>query len=264
MSNELTLNNVSVHFLLPQIKSAGLLGAMRTVALGGLIQRAHQRVGLMALDNINLSLRDGDRLGIIGHNGAGKTTLLRVMASILPPSSGSIKIAGRISALMSISLGLDTHASGYDNIKYRARYMGCSEEEISEQFQDIVDFCELGDYLALPMKSYSAGMRLRLAFAVATAFQPDVMILDEWLSAGDQSFQTKAAKRLDKLIDKTGIVALASHNSNLLKRVCNKGLVLDRGRLVFIGPIDEAAERDAELRRKRAEKPTPHPLEAAE
>ena len=244
------LENVGVHFMVPELKSAGLMGSgglmksMKTrvqkMTLGGALGEKHGKVGVTALDGISLTLQDGDRLGLMGHNGAGKTTLLRVLASILPPTDGRIRIEGHISALTSISLGMDGYASGYENIRRRARYMGCSEAEIDEQFDEIAAFSELGDYLALPMNSYSSGMRVRLSFAIATAFHPDVLILDEWLSAGDARFKQKASDRMHDLIKNTGIVAFASHNLDMLQSICNKGLLLEHGKVKFLGPVDEA------------------------
>lgn len=238
----ISLEDVGVHYLLPQARAAGLLNSVRGLALGGVIARNHGRVGITAIDGVTFQLKDGDRLGLMGHNGAGKTTLLRVLAGILPPTSGRISIDGRISALMSIHLGLDSYASGYDNIKIRARHMGCAEDEIEANFEEIARFSELGDYLALPIRTYSAGMRLRLAFSVATAFHPDILILDEWLAAGDEAFQAKARERLIGLIDRTGIFAFASHSAAMQQKMCNKGMVLRHGRVVFFGDVNDALE----------------------
>ena len=236
------LRDVGVHFLMPQAKSKSLISSLKSLDLGGAFTQAHGKAGVTALEHINLTLRDGEKLAVIGHNGAGKTTLLRVLATILPPTSGRVRITGAVSPLMSIHLGLDPLATGYENIKYRARYMGRQEDEIESQFRAIADFTELGDYLNLPLKSYSSGMKLRLAFAIATAFKPDVLVLDEWLSAGDANFRKKAADRLDNLIQATGIVVVASHNNDLLERVCNRGVVLQHGRIVFDGGIEDAIE----------------------
>ena len=234
------LKQVSVHYLVPQAKSVGLLSSVKALTMGGVIRRNHGRVGITALDNVSLKLKAGDRLGLIGHNGAGKSTLLRVLSGILPPTSGRVRIEGRMSALMSIHLGLDKHSTGYENIRGRARFMGLAEEEIDKQYQEIAEFSELGDYLNLPILTYSAGMRLRLAFSIATAFSPEILILDEWLSAGDEYFQQKARKRLESLIARTGIFAFASHNEKLLERMCNKALVMRQGKMVFFGGVQDA------------------------
>ncbi|WP_273013263.1 MULTISPECIES: ABC transporter ATP-binding protein, partial [unclassified Hyphomonas] len=188
-----------------------------------------RKVCINALKDINLDFRDGDRIGLIGHNGAGKTTLLKVLSGILPPTAGRIRIQGRTAGLLSIQLGLDTRASGYENIIIRARYMGVTEEEIQERFDDICEFSELGEYLHLPLKAYSSGMRVRLAFAIATAFDPDILILDEWLSAGDATFRDKASARMKNLIAQTGIFVMATHQVSLMKQMCNRGIVLKKG-----------------------------------
>ena len=240
MSPRIELNQIGVRFLMPQYRSQGLMNSVRSLALGGIISQSNRRISITALDNINLDLTSGDRVALIGHNGAGKTTLLRILAGIIPPTSGVLRIEGQISALISIQLGLDSHSTGRENIRYRARYMGYSEKEIDDQVDDIIDFSDLNDFLDLPMKSYSSGMRLRLAFAIATAFRPDILILDEWLSAGDQAFQKKAAKRLNSLIERTGIFIFASHNPSIQSKTCNKGIVLHQGKIVYYGAIDQA------------------------
>ena len=235
-----SLENVGVHFALASAGASSLRGALAQLALGGRIGEGLGGVGVTALDGVDLELTQGDRLGLIGPNGAGKTTLLRVLAGILPPTSGKVAIRGRISALLSIQTGLDQECSGFQNIRDRARHMGYADSEISAQFDSIAAFSELGDYLELPMKTYSAGMRLRLAFAIATAFDPEVLILDEWISAGDAEFQKKARARLSGLIERAGIFAFASHNAHLQQAFCTKGLVLEKGRVAFLGPINDA------------------------
>lgn len=197
-------------------------------------------VKVEALKNIGLQLSQGDRLGLIGANGAGKTTLLKVLAGIMPPSEGYVAISGRISPLLSITLGLDNEASGYENVAIRGRILGISSSEVADQIEEIAEFSELGDYLSLPLKAYSAGMKLRLAFGIATAFHPEVLVMDEWLSAGDEKFQKKAKTRLENMISSSGVFVFASQNRQLQKTFCDTGLVLNRGEKVFLGPIDEA------------------------
>ncbi|MEP4053463.1 MAG: ABC transporter ATP-binding protein [Litorimonas sp.] len=240
MAPSIKLENVGVHFNLPQVRSQGMMNSFKTVALGGIITQQKKKVGVNALDNVSIHLKQGDRVALIGHNGAGKTTLLRVLAGIMPPTSGKIRVEGRISSLISIQLGLNNHSTGRENIRLRARYMGFTEKEIDSQFTDIIEFSNLNDFIDLPLRSYSSGMRLRLAFAIATAFRPDILILDEWLSAGDENFQKKAGERLGSLIDRTGIFIFASHNSKVQSRTCNKGIVLRRGKILFRGDIDDA------------------------
>ena len=237
----LFLQDVGVDFLIRDVSHTTLVSTARSFATGGIIDMSNRRkVCINALRSVNLDLKDGDRVGLIGHNGAGKTTLLKVLSGILPPTAGRLRIEGRLAGLLSIQLGLDTRASGYENIMIRARYMGVSEEEIREKFDEICAFSELGEYLHLPMKTYSSGMRVRLAFSIATAFDPDILILDEWLSAGDATFRDKASQRMKHLINQTGIFVMASHQSGLMKELCNRGIVLQKGQIVFDGELKDA------------------------
>ena len=238
-----SLEHVGVEFLVREMQTSSLISTAKSFATGGDIDMTNRRkVTISALKDVCLTFKDGDRVGLIGHNGAGKTTLLRVLSGILPPMEGRLRIEGRLAGLLSIQMGLDQNASGYENIIIRARYMGCSEEEIAERFDDICSFSELGDYLHLPLKTYSSGMRVRLAFSIATAFDPDILILDEWLSAGDATFRDKASMRLKGLIAQSGIFVMATHQPGLMKSMCNKGVVMSKGRVRFIGEIDDALE----------------------
>lgn len=237
----LHLEHVGVDFLVRDVHQSSLVSTARSFATGGMINMTNRRkICINALRDINLDLQEGDRVGLIGHNGAGKTTLLKVLSGILPPTGGRLRIEGRIAGLLSIQLGLDTHASGYENIIIRARYMGVSEDEIKTRFDEICAFSELGEYLHLPLKTYSSGMRVRLAFSIATAFDPDILILDEWLSAGDATFRDKASARMKSLISQTGIFVMATHQTSLMKQMCNRGVVLKKGQIVFDGNLDEA------------------------
>jgi len=233
------LNDVSVEYPVPHLQNRSFVGAVKKAAVGGLI-KPEKVLRIRALDHVTASLQDGDRLGLLGRNGAGKTTLLKVMAAILPPTEGHVRVEGRISPLISMMLGLDNEASGYENIRIRGRLMGFSEAEIAEMTPEIAAFTELEDYLQLPLKTYSSGMRMRLTFAASTAFRPEVLLLDEWLGTGDLEFRDKAARRLRALIDQSGIFVFASHSRDLHKRVSNKGAVLERGKLLFFGDIEEA------------------------
>lgn len=236
------LQDVGVHYRLRHQSAPSLANAVKQLSLGGMIKSGLGGLGVTALEQINLELKDGDRLGLLGHNGAGKSTLLRVMAGILPPTTGRVRSEGRVSALLSINTGLDAEATGRANIWHRARHMGCRDEEIDAQLDGIVAFSELGHFLDLPMKTYSSGMKLRLAFAIATAFQPEILLLDEWLSAGDATFQKRASKRLNQMIENSGIFAFASHNISLQRELCTIGVVLQNGKAAFTGPMEEAIE----------------------
>lgn len=207
---------------------------------GGRVGRhAGNRLTVRALDDVSLNLEHGDRVGIIGHNGAGKTTLLRVMAGVYEPVKGSVERQGRTASLLNVSLGIDEDATGYENIMTRGLLLGLAPEEVRDRTAEIVEFTELGDYLAMPAHTYSSGMRFRLGFAVCTCFEPEILLMDEWLSVGDRHFVEKARHRLEEFVERAGILVLASQNASLLERVCTKGVLLDAGKVKAAGPIDE-------------------------
>ena len=192
-----------------------------------------------ALDNVDLRFEKGDRVGLIGHNGAGKSTLLRTMAGIYAPTSGTVSSNGKIVPLLDISLGMDENSTGMQNIRLRGLLLGMSDSEIREKQQAIAEFCELGDYLDLPLRTYSSGMRVRLAFAVSTAVDAEILLLDEVMGVGDASFMHKAQDRLADLHSRAEIVVLAMHSNPEIRRVCNKVLWMERGRVRAFGPTEE-------------------------
>lgn len=193
---------------------------------------------MQALSEISFDLRSGDRLGIVGRNGSGKTTLLRALAGIFPPSSGQITMIGQPTNLININLGIQMQATGHRNITLRGLAAGQSIDEIERRRTDIVTFADLGDFIDLPVATYSSGMRMRLNFAVATAFKPEILILDEWLSAGDANFRRRATERMHSFADQAGIIVLASHSHSLLKQQCDQVLWLEDGRIKAHGPSD--------------------------
>ncbi len=198
-------------------------------ALGGKLSSHHRTVVVRALDGIDLELIDGDRLGLIGHNGSGKTTLLRVLAGVYSPGLGSAEIAGSISSFTDITLGMDPESTGWDNIIFRCVFMGLSFQEAKRLSPAIAEFSELGPYLDLPTRTYSSGMYLRLAFAISTSIEPDILIIDEMIGAGDLPFMQKATRRLHDVIGKAKILALASHDLHLVQSICNKVVWLEHG-----------------------------------
>jgi ABC-2 type transport system ATP-binding protein/lipopolysaccharide transport system ATP-binding protein len=193
---------------------------------------------VQALDDVTLNLSHGDRLGLVGHNGAGKTTLLRVLAGIYEPGTGQVQVQGRVAPLFDISLGMDPEASGFDNIFLRGLFLGMTRREVKDRIDEIAAFTELGNFLDLPIRTYSAGMRMRLAFAVSTSIEPDILLLDEGIGAGDASFLAKAQARLEGFTNKAGIIVLASHSGVLLRRMCRTAVIMDRGRIVYSGDTD--------------------------
>jgi len=192
-----------------------------------------------ALRNITVDIKHGDRIALIGKNGSGKTTLLRVLAGVYEPVSGTVTRNGEVSALFDLTLGMNPEATGYENIHTRALYLGLSPQKIEEREADIVAFSELGESLARPIRTYSTGMLLRLAFAISTCVQPEVLLLDEWIGVGDALFLAKAEERLNQLVDRSSVLVLASHSPDLLRRFCTKGILLNEGRLMHFGPIDD-------------------------
>jgi lipopolysaccharide transport system ATP-binding protein len=175
-----------------------------------------------ALNNITLDLKDGDRLGVMGPNGAGKSTLLRTLAGVYLPTSGTIEVKGRVASLIDISLGMDGEATGYENIRMRGIMMGLSLKQIRSMEDEIADFSGLGDFLHMPMRTYSTGMHMRLGFAVSTAVEADIILMDEWLSVGDRDFLVKAEKRLHDYIQKSSILVIASHSEDLITKLTNQ------------------------------------------
>ena len=211
-------------------------------AIGGKL-RAHQRtVVVRALDQLDLELNEGDRLGLIGHNGSGKTTLLRVLSGVYPPSSGEATITGLISSFTDITLGMDPEATGWENILFRCAFMGLSFKEAERLSPAIAEFCELGEYLNFPARTYSTGMFLRLAFAISTSIHPDILVMDEMIAAGDAQFIDRASRRLHELVDKSNILAIASHNMSMVQDICNKVIWLERGIIKQMGDPDVVVE----------------------
>ena len=194
---------------------------------GGKIGRnISNQVAVTALHNLSLKLEPGDRLGVMGPNGAGKSTLLRVIAGIYEPTQGSVEVRGRIASLINISLGMELEASGYENIRMRGVMMGLSLKQIKSLEEEIADFTELGPYLNMPIRSYSTGMHMRLGFAVSTAGPADILLMDEWLSVGDEAFKIKAEKRLGEYVKKSSILVIASHSKETIEKLSNKTLNL--------------------------------------
>ena len=181
-----------------------------------------------ALNNITLDLKDGDRLGVMGPNGAGKSTLLRTLAGVYHPTSGSIDVSGSIASLIDISLGMDSEATGYENIRMRAIMMGMKLKQIKTIEEEIAEFTELGKFLELPIRTYSTGMHMRLGFAVSTTVPADIILMDEWLSVGDSDFLLKAEKRLHDYIQKSSILVIASHSEDLISKLTNQTLLLSK------------------------------------
>jgi|UPI00054D2BD8 lipopolysaccharide transport system ATP-binding protein len=244
MTTSIDLKGVTLDYKMYSVKAQSLRNAVLNVAVGGrLIKSGRDVTTLRALSDINLSLREGDRLGLVGHNGSGKTSLLKVLAGIFEPTAGIVDVRGKVSSMISMSIGLDPEASGLQNIKNLAMMQMMSDREIKRRLPDIVEFSELGAFVHMPFKTYSAGMMARLTFSVATQMDADILIMDEWISAGDAEFQKKAAARLTSMVDKAKIVVIATHDRKLASMVCNRIMSMEAGVPTFLGPTAEWIER---------------------
>lgn len=205
---------------------------VRAATGGNLARDDSSRVVVRALDNVSFTAQEGDRIGIVGHNGSGKSTLLRVIAGAYQPIRGSIEVQGNVASMLSISLGMDADSTGYENIFLRAAIMGLSRKEVLPLVDEICEFSELGDYIHMPMRSYSSGMSMRLAFAISTSISADIVLMDEWLSVGDTEFAAKAQIRLRSLVDRAKILIIASHNEAMIKQNCSSIMRLSHGKIV--------------------------------
>ncbi|MEN0653325.1 MULTISPECIES: ABC transporter ATP-binding protein [Hyphobacterium] len=230
----ISLDQVNVRFPLFAMKAGADAGA----GIGRLVAR-NKQAEVHALEDISFELNEGDRVALIGRNGAGKTTLLKVLAGIFQPQSGIVKIEGHIGALLSLGYGVRIDATGRRNILLRAMMAGLSRREAEERVDEIADFAELGDFIDLPLRSYSSGMMMRISFAVATAFQPEILLLDETIGTGDAKFIEKSKRRIDTLIEDAGIAVIASHSPDFVSSMCSKAVWLHEGHIVRIGDPDE-------------------------
>lgn len=223
-----------------------LKGAVMATATGGRVAtNARDIVVIQALNDINLEIHSGDRVGLYGHNGAGKTSLLRMIAGIYEPTGGELEVSGRISSLLDVALGMDMEATGYENILLRGMILGLSTEQIRKLTPSIVEFSGLGDFVAVPVRTYSSGMVLRLAFSIVTSIQPDILLLDEWLSVGDADFVRKAEERMRSLVDSASILVLASHSRPVIEDVCNIIVTLEHGKVISVEHINKPEPTEA-------------------
>lgn len=230
------LENVSVEFPIYNASNRSLKNRVLKIATGGKVERRHDGLVIIrGLDDISLTLRDRDRIGLIGHNGSGKTTLLRVLSGIYSPTQGTATIHGKCVSLININLGIDPEATGRENIRLRSAMMGIHPKELAKNIERIEEFSGLGDFLNVPFRTYSSGMQMRLAFATSTAVQPEILIMDEWLSTGDEDFKERANQRMRELVDSTRILVLASHSRALIENNCNRVVWLEHGKIKMDG-----------------------------
>lgn len=221
--------NVCVDFPIYNARNRSLKNTVMQAATGGKVDFGAKETIIRSLHNVSFTLRPGDRVGLVGHNGAGKSTLLRTLGRVYEPTSGKAEIEGDVGSLVDISLGINKEATGRENIFIRGALLGLSRSEIEKNFDEIVQFSELGDFIDMPVRTYSSGMHLRLAFSVATIIRPEILLMDEWLSVGDASFNKKARQRMMDLVESSEILVIASHSRKLIEETCNRALWFEHG-----------------------------------
>lgn len=240
MTPHLHLEDVSLDYPVLHQSTRKLSRELIRLATGGQLDRNEDRsVTVRALTDISARFEVGDRVGLIGHNGSGKSTLLKVLAGIYHPTSGTLSRSGVVGSLLDIALGMSMDATGRENIYLRGVLQGLTRREITRLVPGIIEFSGLGDFIELPMRTYSSGMLLRLGFSISTVLSPDILLMDEWLAVGDEAFQQKAEERLHEVVSRTSILVIASHSANLIRSQCNRVLYLEHGRLLADGPPDE-------------------------
>lgn len=234
--------NVSVELPIFNATARSLTSKLLQVATGGKLDAdSNGRVLVRALTHLNFEFKDGEKIALVGHNGAGKSTLLRALSRIYTPTSGKAIITGDVGSLIDIGLGINPEATGKENVFIRGQLLGLSKKEIARKYDEIVEFAELGDFMEMPVRTYSSGMHLRLAFAVSTVVRPEILLMDEWLSVGDESFRHKAEKRLSDLVTTTKILVIATHSRELVESVCNRVIWLEHGQIKMDGPVEEVS-----------------------
>lgn len=230
--------NIGVKFPIFNSNQRSFKKSVIGAASGGRIGSSNKGiVEVEALKNVSFDLKDGDRLALLGHNGSGKTTMLRVLAGAYKPTSGSVRVEGKITSLIDPMMGMDGELTGIENIKLRGLFLGLSKKEIKNIVEEVIDFSELGDFINIPVRTYSSGMVLRLGFSISTSVVPEILLMDEWMSVGDDSFKKKAEERLNSFVSKAGILVMATHDQGLAHSVCNSCIALEHGEVKESGNI---------------------------
>ena len=241
--SEILLENVTLDMPIYNSQGRSLKKTIMGMATGGKIGLTEKGNTIVrSLDNINLEIGPKERVGLVGHNGAGKSTLLRVLGKVYIPNKGRAIIKGKVGSLIDISLGIDTEATGIENIFLRGALLGIPRKRLESEMNNIIEFSELGDFVYMPVRTYSSGMHLRLAFAVSTMISPEILLMDEWLSVGDQNFQAKAEQRLTSMVKQSDILVIASHSKNLIKKCCTRVIWLDHGKIKMDSDPDEVCK----------------------
>jgi lipopolysaccharide transport system ATP-binding protein len=231
--------NLTIDYPIFDSSSRSLKKMLVRTATGGKIASDSRGITVRAVDGISFSISEGERVALMGHNGAGKSTLLGALAGVYAPTGGTLSVKGSIASLLDLSLGMDGEFTGYENIFMRCIFMGKTKSEARQKVDDIIEFSGLGDYINMPMRTYSSGMSLRLAFSICTAFPSDIVLMDEWLAVGDSEFSKKADDRLLEFISKSSVLVLASHSAKQVRKICNRVILMDHGRIAGEPSLDE-------------------------
>jgi lipopolysaccharide transport system ATP-binding protein len=231
----INFENLSLQIAVPKVYSDSFGREIIESTIGGKFANHNKQTSINILNNINLNIRDGDRVGLLGHNGAGKTSLLKIIAGIIEPTSGSVQVNGKVVSLLNSNSGINMDYSGYDNIYMRLYLMGKKKNEIDGVIKKIIDFSELGEFIHMPIKTYSSGMYTRLIFSINTFFNAEILLMDEFIGLADKNFIKKGEKKINEIIKNSNNLVLATHSKELIKRFCNRVIILSAGTNVFYG-----------------------------
>jgi len=246
----LTLENVDLTFRVRRNRRTPLKDYLLQTVTGR--AKENPLLEVHSLRNISAHFEDGERIGIVGHNGAGKSTLLKMLAGVYPPSAGRRAVEGRISGLFDLTLGFEGHGTGRDNIRYRSYLLGETPASLRPKMDSIIEFAEIGEFIDTPVRYYSSGMLVRLGFSIATAIDPEILLMDECFSAGDRAFQQKAADRLKEMMTRARLIVMVSHDIGLLQRLSDRVLWLDHGQVRRDGPAKEVIAEYVQFMNSRA------------
>jgi len=236
----IVLKNVSLDYPVYGQEPRLITKKLISLASAGKFISSNKIPYVRSVDSLSLTISPGQRVALIGNNGAGKTTILKLISGIYKPSRGKVSVVGTVCPILGTGFGLDDDATGYENIVLGGIVLGAKARDMKEKIEEIADFTELGEFLRMPLKTYSAGMKARLAFDITTSIESDILVIDEGIGAGDKTFNLKAHDRLTHFLKKASILILASHSEELVRQFCTHGLVMKSGRQEFFGPIDEA------------------------
>lgn len=227
---------VSIAFPIFNASSRSLKNKVLSLSTGGRLGLNVKGVTeIRALEQVNFTFENGERIGLIGHNGSGKSTLLRALSGVYTPQHGSIRVEGETTSLIDISLGINPEFTGRENILIRGSLLGLSRQQIYKHTDEIIDFTELGEFIDMPLRTYSSGMQLRLAFAISTTIEPEILLMDEWLAVGDENFKHKTEERMQSLANKSSILVIASHSKEQILKVCKRVIWLEHGQIKMDG-----------------------------